>query len=89
MAANAAAFRLVLTMSNQPDGTAIGRVVNLDEGGLVLPVTITQKGSSVTVEASGIGSFSGVVNVEEAEIVGTWTEGSSAVALRFRRAPGK
>ncbi len=38
--------RLELTMSNQPDGTATGRIVNLDEGGLQVPVVITQQSLS-------------------------------------------
>lgn len=89
LSASGASFRVVLTMTNQADGSAVGRVVNLDEGGLVLPVAITQNGSSVKVEASGIGSFSGVLNAVDAAIVGTWTEGPNAVPLTFRRASGQ
>jgi hypothetical protein len=45
-------LRLVLTISNQPDGTAAGRIVNLDEGGRQVPVAITQKASTVTLDST-------------------------------------
>jgi len=79
-------LRLVLTMKNQPDGTAIGRVVNLDEGGLEIPVMITQDGTKVTLQGGiGAGSFSGVVNTAGTELVGTWTQGGQSLPLSFRR----
>jgi len=82
-----AGARLVLTMSNQPDGTATGRVVNVDEGGLEIPVAITQNASSVTLDTTVIvAAFNGVLNQAGTELVGTWTQGSLALPLTFRRA---
>ena len=47
--------RLVLTMANQPDGTATGTFVNVEEG-LEIPITtITQKASSVTLDVKTVG----------------------------------
>jgi hypothetical protein len=85
--ANGMPIRLVLTMSNQPDGTVIGSVVNADEG-LELPITtITQKASSVTLEVKAVGgSYSGVLSPEGTELVGTLTQGPAALPLTFRRA---
>jgi hypothetical protein len=79
--------RLVLTMSNQPDGTATGSVVNIDEG-LEFPITtITQKASSVILEVKAIGgSYSGALSAEGTELVGTLTQGPATVPLTFRRA---
>jgi hypothetical protein len=84
--ANGIVIRLVLTMSNQPDGTATGSVVNIDEG-LELPITtITQKASSVILEVKAVGgSYSGALSSEGTELVGTLTQGSAAMPLTFRR----
>jgi hypothetical protein len=77
-------LRITLTMTNQPDGTAIGRVVNLDEGGIEIPVVITQDDARVTLQA-GIGSFSGVLNTGGTELSGTWSQGDASLPLLFRR----
>jgi len=84
---NGMPLRIVLTMSNQPDRSATGLIVNLDEGDLEIPVAITQTASSVTLDASAVaGSFSGTLNPEGTELVGTWTQGSVALSVTFRRA---
>jgi hypothetical protein len=79
--------RLVLTMSNQPDGTATGSFVNVDEG-LEIPITtITQKVSSVTLDVKAVGgSYSGALNPEGTELVGTLTQGPAVLPLTFRLA---
>jgi len=80
-------LRLVLTLANLPDGTATGRVVNLDEGGLEIPLTITQTGASVKLEFSAIAgaSFSGTLNAGATELAGTYTQGERTAALTFHR----
>jgi hypothetical protein len=79
--------RLVLTMSNQPDGTAAGIFVNVDEG-LEIPIgTITQKASSVTLDVPSVGgSYSGALNPEGTELIGTLTQGPTTLPVTFRRA---
>jgi hypothetical protein len=78
---------LTLTLSNQPDGTAIGSILNVDEGVEIPIATIAQKGSSVTLELAAIGaSYSGVLNTEATELTGTFTHGTVALPLTFRRA---
>ena len=77
-------MRITLTMTNQPDGTAIGRAVNLDEGGIEIPVVITQDDARVTLQA-GVGSFSGVLNTGGTELSGTWSQGGASLPLLFRR----
>jgi hypothetical protein len=79
--------RLVLTMANQPDGTATGSFVNVDEG-LEIPISsITQKASSVTLDVKTVGgSYAGALNTEGTELVGTWTQGPAALPLTFRLA---
>lgn len=84
---NGTQLRLVLTMSNQPDGTATGSIVNLDEGSLEIPVTITQAASSVTLDLKAVGgSYAGAFDKEGTELVGTYTQGRLVVPLTFRRA---
>jgi hypothetical protein len=87
MDVNGTQRRLVLTMSNQPDGTATGTFVNVDEG-LEIPVAaITHKASSVTLDVKVVaGSYSGTLNPERMELVGTWTQGTVSLPLTFRRA---
>jgi hypothetical protein len=83
-----APLRMVLTMSNQPDGTATGRIVNVDQGGLLVPVAIRQDGSTVTIDSQVIaGAFSGRLNSTGTELVGTYTQGPLSAPLTFRRQP--
>jgi hypothetical protein len=79
-------LRLVLT--NLPDGTSTGSVVNLDEGELEIPV------SAVAVDGAGLklglkavdGSYSGELSADGTELAGTFQQGSQSVPLKFRRA---
>jgi hypothetical protein len=78
-------LRLALKMSNHSDGAASGTIVNLDQGGLEIPVAIAQKGSGVTLVSNVVeGSFSGALNAEGTELAGTWTQGPAALPLTFR-----
>ena len=79
--------RLVLTLANGPDGTSTGRFLNVDEG-LEIPISaITQEGSSVVLEVRALGgTYTGALNPAGTELVGTWTQGSAALALTLRRA---
>lgn len=88
---NGTPLRLVLTMSNQLDGTAIGSIVNLDEGRLTIPVsTITQAASSLTLDLKTVGgSYAGALNKEGTELVGTYRQGALVVPLNFRHAPAE
>lgn len=84
---NSTQLRLVLTMSNQPDGTATGSIVNLDEGRLEIPVTITQAASTLTLELKAVGgSYAGTLNKEGTELVGTYRQGGLVAPLTFRHA---
>jgi hypothetical protein len=79
--------RLLLTMSNQPDGTAIGSMVALDEGRLEIPVSITQAASNLTIRLTAVGGwYTGVLNQEGTKFTGTYTEGNLTAPLTFRRA---
>jgi hypothetical protein len=82
-------LRLVLKMSNQPDGTAIGSMMNVDQGSLEIPVRITQEGTSVTLETTVIASsYSGSLNAAGTELTGTFRQGTLSLPLTFRRTQG-
>jgi hypothetical protein len=77
-------------MTNQPDGTATGSFVNVEEA-LEIPIaTITQKASTVTLDVKAVGgSYSGTLNSEGTELVGTLTQGAATLPLTLRRAASK
>ncbi|HJZ74752.1 MAG TPA: hypothetical protein VKE51_23610 [Vicinamibacterales bacterium] len=78
---------LVMTLENRSDGTAGGRVVNEDEGGLTLPVTIAQQGRRITIETLPIAStFAATLNDAGTELEGTMTQGPASAPVTFRRA---
>ena len=79
-------LQLVLTLTNQVDGTAIGAILNRNEG-IEVPISgIAQNASTVSLEMKGVrGSFSGVLNAEGTEVVGTFTQGPTSLPLTFRR----
>jgi hypothetical protein len=88
LAVQGATLRLVLTMANQSDGTATGRIVNVDEGGLQVPVSIKQDGPMLTIDSRVIdGSFSGVLDAAGSALVGTYTQRGISAPLTFRRQP--
>jgi hypothetical protein len=79
-------MRVVLTMVNQPDGTAKGTIVSPDGTGVEIPIGIAQKGRDVTLDVPSVSaSYVGVLNAAGTELTGTWTQQSSALPLTFRR----
>jgi hypothetical protein len=82
-------MHLRLTLANQAGGTSTGRIVNLDQGSLELPVAIAQKGASVTLDVVPIASsYTGTLNAGGTEIAGTFSQGERSIALNFRRTAG-
>jgi hypothetical protein len=78
--------RVLLKLTNHADGTATGSLINESEGGLQIPVRITQKGSSVTFETTVVaGSFTGTLNATGTELAGTWIEGAASKPITFHR----
>jgi hypothetical protein len=80
-------MRIILTMSNQADGTATGTIASPDGSGMEIPIAIAQKGSNVTVQAPSVDvTFVGVLSTDSTELAGTWTQGPSSLPLTFRLA---
>jgi len=82
---NGTRLRLKLKIANQPDGTAAGSMVSLDQGGAEIPITtITQKGSSVKLELKTInGIFKG--ELKNGALGGDWSQGPGTLPLTFQR----
>jgi hypothetical protein len=79
-------MRVVLTMTNQPNGTATGTIMSPDGSGIEIPIAMTQKGSSVTIGVTSVGaSFVGTLNPEGTELTGQWTQGPVTAPLTFQR----
>jgi hypothetical protein len=75
-----------MTLANQPDGTAVGRMA--DDHGVEVPVKLTQDDARVTLEIpSAHGSFTGTLNTEGTEISGTYVEGPLTAPVTFNRVP--
>jgi hypothetical protein len=77
--------RLVLKMTNQPDGTSIGTIVSVDDGSIELPVTLVQNGPSLKVEVKLNGGFYAATITGSNELAGTYTESGIQFPLTFRR----
>ena len=80
---------VLLTMRNDPDGKARGEIVNLDEGGLRLPIAIAQTAAGVIIETRAVAStFAGVLN-GAGELVGTYHQGALEIPVTFRKADSR
>ena len=80
-------MRLVVKMANQPEGIAVGTIVSPDGSGVEIPIAMTQTASSLTIDVASVGaSYAAVLNRAGTELVGTWTQGSTALPLTLRKA---
>ena len=79
-------LRLVLTLTNGPDG-ASGTLVSVDQNDFEMPVTkITEEGSKLKLAIAMVsGGFEG--DVKDGVIAGTWTQGPLSLPLAFKRRP--
>jgi len=80
-------MRLLLKVSNRPDGTSVASLVNLDQGSLEIPAaSFSTKGSELTLMFKVIeGSFVGTLNAARSELTGTLTQGTATSPLTFTR----
>jgi hypothetical protein len=79
-------MRIVVTMANQADGTSTGTIVSPDGSGVEIPIAMTEKSSSLTIDVVSVGaSFVGTLNTAGTAIAGTWTQGASSLPLTLRR----
>lgn len=87
---NGTILRLVVKLSNGPDGVATGTLVSVDQGGVELPVVaVVQTGSHLKLVVPAVaGTYEG--DLKEGQLTGTWTQGPGNLPLVFKRpAPPK
>ena len=83
---SSASYHLVVTITNGPDGRATATSVSVDEGGMLLPLTVAQDGSNVKFQSRGVSiGWAGVLNAAGTELAGTFTQGGTSVPLTFTR----
>jgi hypothetical protein len=86
LSAGSKSLRLVVTIANQPDGTALGHSVSLDEGNLTMPLVVLQSGRDVKIETRGVvTSYVGTLNDAGTELSGTFTQGATTLPLTLVR----
>lgn len=87
LAAGGQQLRLLLKIANQADGSASASLTSVDQSGLEMPATVTEKGADVTWEVKGTrATFVGKLNSSGEELTGTFTQGPASLPLTFRRA---
>jgi hypothetical protein len=79
-------LRIIVTMTNHPDGTATGTVMSPEAGGIDIPIAIAQRSDTITLEVPAVGaSFAAVINADKTELTGTWSQGPAALPLVLKR----
>ncbi len=80
-------LRLVLQLSNETDGTALGSIVSVDQGGIEFSLGLTQKANGLTLNTPAIGGdfYAGTLTAA-GELAGTFTQGQVTAPLTFVRA---
>lgn len=79
-------YHFVVTVKNQPDGRATATSVSVDEGGLILPLTVVQDGANVKFESRNVPiAFAGTLNPAGTELAGTFTQGATSLPLTLTR----
>ena len=83
---NGQQMRLIVKMANQSDGTAAGTIVSPDGSGVEIPIVMTHKGSTLTIDVPIIGGgYTGTLNAS-GELVGTWSQAGMTLPLTLRAA---
>ena len=82
---NGTILRLVVKLSNGPDGVATGTMVSVDQGGAEMPIAaIVQTGSHLKLIVQVVaGTYEG--DLKDGQLTGTWTQGPGTLPLIFRR----
>jgi hypothetical protein len=76
--------RLVLKMTNRPDGSSTGTVLDVDGSNVEIPIAMRQSGSDVTIEVAAVAAtFTGALT--GVELAGTWNQGSLSLPVTFAR----
>lgn len=82
---NGTILRLVVKLSNRPDGTGTGTLVSVDQNEAEIPITaILQTGSHVKLLVPMIvATYEG--DLKDGQLTGTWSQGRGTLPLTFKR----
>jgi hypothetical protein len=82
---NGTILRLVLKLSNRPDGLATGTLISVDQGGVEIPIgAVVQTGSHLKLVVQPVaGTCEG--DLKDGQLTGTWTQGPGAWPLILKR----
>ena len=81
---------IVVTLANGADDRATGSLVNVNDGGIELPLAIEENADGVTLRTTPIdSSFSGTLNADASVLDGTFRQGTQSVTVTFRRVEQK
>jgi hypothetical protein len=85
--ANGTILRLLVKLSNGPDGVATGTMVSVDQSGAELPIAaVVQTGSHLKLVVQAIaGTYEG--DLKDGQLTGTWRQGPGTLPLAFKRPP--
>jgi hypothetical protein len=83
---NGNVLRLLVKLSNQPDGTATGTLTSVDQGGVVIPIAaVVQTDAHLRlVVPAVIGNYEG--DLKDGQLTGKWTQGPNTWPLLLKRA---
>ena len=78
-------LRLLMKLSNGPDGVATGTMVSVDQGGVEMPIAaIVQTGSHLKLLVQVVaGTYEG--DLKDGQLTGNWTQGPGTLPLIFKR----
>jgi hypothetical protein len=80
-------MRLVLELSGANGDTSTAVLINLDEGGLLVPAAASVRNSELTLAFPAIGgAYVATLTADGRELTGTYTQGARSAALTFQRA---
>jgi hypothetical protein len=78
---------VVLKLSNTAEGRSTGTLINLNDGGIELPLAIEETASGVTLRTTPIESvFSGTLSADGMILDGTYRQGPQSMPVTFRKA---
>ena len=78
-------LRLTVKLTNEPNGTAAGMLISIDQNGAEIPIAaVVQTNSHLTLHVpSVVGRCEG--DFQDGQLTGQWTQGPKTWPLVFKR----
>ena len=78
--------RLILNLTKAEGNASVASLVNVEEGGLELPVVVRQSTPGLEVEIPTGGNWTGTLSVNGQELIGWYRKAGQSLPLTFRHA---